>query len=614
MNIKRLSQHLALLLFFSSTAVAGTSNSLMDISADGKLLICSNRDSGTVSVIDVAAGQTLREVTVGKHPEGVSFVGSSSIAAVAVYDDDNVILFDASNGNILKTIRVFDEPYGIVSTKDGSKLYITLDYPGQVLEVDPTNGKTLRTLNVGSFTRGVALRRDETKLYVVQYYNALVSEISLSSGKVTDQWPGSRTDNLARQLVTHPTREKVYLSHIRSKITSIHGQGSIFPYVSVVDSIPGEERRRKRIPMDAFVNNQVTANPWEVDITPDGQRFYVIFGGTNDMYVCSTIDDDYRELGYVARLTPGLNPRAVRVDPSGEFFYVYTALDFSVSKFAVSNNRLVQKIKVTSNPLSDQVLAGKILFYSALQPMVARRWISCSSCHPDGQSDGRTWHNPEGLRNTQSFAGLRWTHPVHWSADRDEVQDFEHTIRGPLMGGSGLIKGTVNASLKLPNRVKSDALDALAAYTNSHDFTLSPYAKDGLSEAALRGKALFESQKTKCATCHSGPLLSDSSPVAPMDFKMHDVGTGDDDESEKMGPRYDTPTLLGVYRTAPYLHHGKALTLKEVLTSENDGDQHGVTSHLSSDEVDDLVEYLKSLPYEDPTDEIKSAGIKSISY
>lgn len=603
-----------ILLFSCSPAFAGISNSLMDISADGSLLICSNRDSGTVSVVDLESNDVLHEVPVGKHPEGVSFVGTSTLAAVAIYDEDKVVFIDATAGNIVRTVDVFDEPYGVVSTTDGKRLYVTLDFPGQVLEIDPATGKTLRTFDVGPFTRGVSLRRDESKLYVVQYYNALVSEVSLDSGKVTDQWSGSRTDNLARQLVSHPTREKVYVSHIRSKITSIHGQGSIFPYVSVVDSVPGEERRRKRIPMDAFVNNQVTANPWEVDITPDGKRFYVIFGGTNDMYVCDTIDDDYRELGYVARLTPGLNPRAVRVGPKGEFFYVYTALDFSVSKFSVANNRLLQKIKITENPLTDQVLAGKILFYSALQPMVARRWISCSSCHPDGQSDGRTWHNPEGLRNTQSFAGLRWTHPVHWSADRDEVQDFEHTIRGPLMGGSGLIKGVVDESLKGPNRLKSESLDALAAYTNSHDFNLSPFAKDGLSDSARRGKTLFESEKTKCATCHKGPVFTDSAPVAVSEFKMHDVGTGNDDESEKMGPRYDTPTLLGVYRTAPYLHHGKALTLHDVLTTENADDKHGVTSHLSEKQIDDLVEFLKALPYEDPTDKIKSSGIKAVDF
>ncbi|MCH2611772.1 MAG: beta-propeller fold lactonase family protein [Pirellulales bacterium] len=603
-----------ILLSSWSSSFAGISNSLMDISADGTLLICSNRDSGTATVVDLKTSNVLHEIPVGKHPEGVSFVGSSKLAAVAIYDEDKIVFIDTIKGELVRTIEVFDEPYGVVSTTDGKRLYVTLDFPGQVLELDPVTGKTLRTFEVGPFTRGVALRSDESKLYVVQYYNALVSQSSLENGKVTDQWSCSRTDNLARQLVTHPTREKVYVSHIRSKITSIHGQGSIFPYVSVVDSVPGEERRRKRIPMDAFVNNQVTANPWEVDITPDGKHFYVIFGGTNDMYVCNTIDDDYRELGYVARLTPGLNPRAIRVGPKGQFFYVYTALDFTVSKFSVADNRLIQKTKITENPLTDQVLAGKILFYSALQPMVARRWISCSSCHPDGQPDGRTWHNPEGLRNTQSFAGLRWTHPVHWSADRDEVQDFEHTIRGPLMGGSGLIKGAVDPSLKEPNRLKSDRLDALAAYTNSHDFTISPFAKNGLSDSATRGKSLFESEKTKCATCHTGPVFTDSAPVAISAFRMHDVGTGNDDESEKMGPRYDTPTLLGVYRSAPYLHHGKALTLHDVLTTENKEDKHGVTSHLSETQINDLVEFLKSLPYEDPTNDIKSSGIKAVDF
>jgi cytochrome c peroxidase len=81
------------------------------------------------------------------------------------------------------------------------------------------------------------------------------------------------------------------------------------------------------------------------------------------------------------------------------------------------------------------------------------------------------------------------------------------------------------------------------------------------------------------------------------------VGTGKDDPGEKMGPKYDTPTLLGVYRTAPYLHHGKAKTLLEVLTTCNKGDRHGKTSHLKPAQLDDLVAFLKSLPYEKPPDE-----------
>jgi cytochrome c peroxidase len=61
--------------------------------------------------------------------------------------------------------------------------------------------------------------------------------------------------------------------------------------------------------------------------------------------------------------------------------------------------------------------------------------------------------------------------------------------------------------------------------------------------------------------------------------------------------------LLGIYRTAPYLHHGKAKTLMDVLTTSNKGDKHGVTSHLRPADLEDLVEFLKSLPYEKPPDE-----------
>jgi cytochrome c peroxidase len=268
------------------------------------------------------------------------------------------------------------------------------------------------------------------------------------------------------------------------------------------------------------------------------------------------------------------------------------------------------RLRVTDNPLGDKVLRGKILFYSALQPMVGRRWISCASCHPDGQPDGRTWHNPEGLRNTQSLAGMSWTHPIHWSADRDEVQDFEHTIRGPLMQGRGLIRGSVNKELGEPNRGLSEDLDALAAYSNSHRYTISPHAKGGLSDAAKRGREIFFSAETKCATCHSGPLYTDSQPG--REIVRHDVGTGDDDPGEKMGPAYDTPSLLGAYRTAPYLHHGRAATLEEVFTKCNETDEHGKTSQLSRQQIGDLVEFLKSLPYEDPEPAAISAGLKQV--
>lgn len=178
------------------------------------------------------------------------------------------------------------------------------------------------------------------------------------------------------------------------------------------------------------------------------------------------------------------------------------------------------------------------------------------------------------------------------------------------MQGPGLLRQAPHPGLEQPNKGRSEDLDALAAYSNTHKFTLSPLSKQGLSEAFRRGKELFFAKETRCAECHSGPYYCDSTPTRP--FKMHDVGTGADDPSEKMGPAFDTPTLLGVYRTAPYLHHGKAATLEEVLTKFNRDDRHGKTSHLTAAQIADLAEFLKALPYTDPEPEAKAAGLVKV--
>ena len=176
------------------------------------------------------------------------------------------------------------------------------------------------------------------------------------------------------------------------------------------------------------------------------------------------------------------------------------------------------------------------------------------------------------------------------------------------MQGRGLASGNVNAGLEEPNAGLSKDLDALAEYCNSFEVdTLSPHtaARHGLTPAAARGRGIFYRDSVGCATCHYGPYYTDSNlPAGTLGGKpymLHDVGTGSDDPTEKMGPAFDTPTLLGVYRTAPYLHHGKANTLREVLVEYNRDDKHGHTSQLKSDELDDLVEFLKALPYELPT-------------
>ncbi len=607
MNAARVTPRLLVAFaLFTTPAVAGSSNSLLDLSPDGAWLLATNADNGTVTVVDTKARKAVREIKVGDKPEGVTWIGAGPLAAVTVYRDDKVVFFNAETGQVVKELTVPDEPYGMVADKAGSRAWVTHDYLGKVSEIDLKELKIVREMPVVPYVRGIALAPDEKRLYVTGYYNGTLYGLDLASGKVVDEWKGSSRDNLARHVLLHPKRPKAYVTHIRSRIAVADGTGSIVPQLSVFDLMPPrEESRRRSFGMDTFNSLTPTTNPWEAALSPDNKLLYVIYAGTNDMNLCRVLDDDFLEIERAGLFRTGQNPRAIRVSPDGSVVYIYNTLDFEVAVHDAKSMQSVAKIKVCEPAKTPEWVRGKILFNMALQPLSSRRWIACGSCHPDGHHDGRTWQNPEGLRKTTALFGMAHTHPLHWSADRDEAQDFEYTIRGRLMQGSGLVRGTIKTksgfeATELDEKLagRSTDLDALAIYSNTFEPTLSPHipAPGKLSAAAQRGKTIFFSKETNCASCHSGPYYTDSRLQKP--YLVHDVGTGRTDPSEKMGTKYDTPSLLSVYRQTAYLHDGKAKTLHEVLTSHNKVDTHGTTRHLKPAEIDDLVEFLKSLPYE----------------
>lgn len=595
-----------------SAALAGSSNSLLDITPDGSRLLVANTDSGTVTVVDVRNRKKLHEIPVGDHPEGVSWVGNGPLALVTVWGDDKLVFLDTDAGKVLTTLDVADEPYGVVTTKDGTRAYVTHDYPGTVAEVDIAARKVTRTFNAGECVRGIALSNDEKTVFVTEFFTSKLVGVDIATGKVTETWAGYEADNLCRNVVVHPKWDTAYLPHLRSRVAGFDARGSIFGSLAVCDLGPPAKKddpRRRPHNADSFNGVQVISNPHEVAVSPDGSRMYLLYSGTDDVNVFTPVNDRYRDAETDGRPIPlrGKHPKAIRVSPDGKEVYVYHSLDFEVAVYEPSMLKRTASVKVCAPPHTPEWVRGKELFQTARQPLGSVKWISCSSCHPDGLSDGRVWQNPEGHRRTPNLFGLAHTHPLHWSADRDEVQDFEYTIRGKLMRGRGLFDGPLKprpnflpaAELDMDLSGKSADLDALAIYTNSFEARRSPHAAGPgkLTPEAERGKSLFFAAETKCATCHSGPYYSDSTLKKP--FNLHDVGTGDH-PTEKMGPKFDTPTLLAVYRTGPYLHDGRAKTLRDVLTTCNPGDRHGKTSHLKPPQVDDLVAFLKSLPYDDP--------------
>ena len=590
---------LACLVAFVPAASAGSSNSLLDVSPDSKRLLAANSDNDSVSVLDVQAGKTVREIAVGRKPEGVTWIGNGPLAAATTYVGREVVIFNVDDGKIVRRIPVAAEPYGIVGDKAGKRLWVTHEYPGLVSEIDPAAGTVLRTIPAGRMIRGIALAPDENRVYVTEFNTGILRAIDLASGAVVDSWTGHTTDNLARHVILHPTRPKAYIAHQRSIVKVNDGDGSIFPQLSVCDLKPAKSedaKRRTSFAMDTFNGVYVVTNP--LGDRPVAQRQATLRHLRRHQrheplrrHRRRLLRDRPRRPGGATRP----DPRAIRVSPDNKAVYVYNALEFAVAVHDPATMALVKKIKTCEPPKSPEWVRGKVLFNTSQPPMSARRWIACSSCHPDGHTDARVWQQPEGLRKTTAMFGVAHTHPLHYSADRDEVQDFEFTIRSKLMRGPGLMRGPLppklgyhKVELEVTTAGKSKDLDALAIYTNSFDFELSPHidAPGQAFGAGAARQAIFFDKSVGCATCHSGPYYTDSSLVKP--YKLHDVGTGSDDLSERMGPEYDTPTLLGVYRTAPYLHHGKATTLAEVFTKYNAADKHGRTSQLSPPQIDDL--------------------------
>jgi hypothetical protein len=125
-------------------------------------------------------------------------------------------------------------------------------------------------------------------------------------------------------------------------------------------------------------------------------------------------------------------------------------------------------------------------------------------------------------------------------------------------------------------------VDDLLAYVGSLGAEVNPNLPK-FAQAAERGKALFEG-KGECARCHPGPYFTDK--------RTHNVGINSINEPNA---RYDTPSLVEAYRTAPFYHDGRAATMRDALTRHDAEGLHGNLSRLTAAEIDDLIAYVLSL-------------------
>lgn len=266
---------------------------------------------------------------------------------------------------------------------------------------------------------------------------------------------------------------------------------------------------------------------------------------------------------------PGQGPRGISLSPDGKSIAVGAYFAGEVNFIDAAGDTLKSTVKLGTQPGENQARRGERIFHDA--STTTQKWLSCASCHPEGRADGLDWDMPnDGIgntKNTKSMLNIFDTPPAMWRGVRTDAD-------------IGIKAGFRFIKFKEPT---GQELADVAAYIKSLSSEPNPYAnKDGTMTAdAAAGKAIFESSGTQCSSCHPGSFYTD--------LKAYDVGTKDILDPDGI---YYTPTLLEMWRTAPYLHDGSAATIREVLTTKNVDDKHGKTSHLTSRQLDQLEAYI----------------------
>lgn len=583
-----------------------------------------NSDNDTMSCIDADTFALEFEVPVGDHPRTLAISRDGTIW-VANQDDASVSVLDEL-GKLLHTIRLplGSKPFGIAMNSARGVAYVTLQGTGQLAELDLTNGAILRLVSAGPWATGVSVDPSGDRIFVTRFLSpkdhgevvelaADTLGIARTIELVTDPGPDTEASargvpNYLRQVSVSPDGAFAWVPS--KKDNTVRGQAidgqpltfetSVRTIMSYIDLSENEETLEKRFDF----NNRTLG--LSVAFSAIGDYAFVGLLGNNAVEVLDAYDG-----GIVSgTFELGKAPDGLVLDDAGHLFVnsflSRTVVVLDANGVLTSTNfalDVITEVVVSEQEkLDPTVLLGKQIFYDAQDPRMSKEgYVSCAACHLDGLEDGRIWDftdRGEGLRNTTSLLGKRGTGQgrLHWSANFDEVQDFEHDIRGPF-AGTGFLpdaqwsEGTRNTTLGDPKAGVSPELDALAAYVTSLDtVNRSPFRNaDGtLTESGWRGYDLFAS--LGCDACHGGADYTDS-----LAGVVHDVGTMTELSGKRLGgplEGIDTPTLRGIWETAPYLHDGSAATLSEVLREKNAAGLHGPTLDLSQADLDDLVSYL----------------------
>ncbi|MBP1933807.1 beta-propeller fold lactonase family protein [Ammoniphilus resinae] len=612
------------------------------INRTGSTLYTANMDVNTVSLIDVQQKKVIAEIPVGREPGQIALSPDEKQLYVSYMLDNEVAVIDLEKQEVVQKIKVGIEPYGLLTSIDGAKLYVVNYRSSTVSIIDLETFEVLKSISVEQGPRGLSMTADGGKLYITHYLTGKLSIWDTKQDQVTkvvslapspDQKDRKKSQGIANtleQITLSPDGKTAWIAHLLSNIdTPIQFEETIFPAFSVIDTEKDEELKEQRKELFEEINlgdvkNEtiIVSNPYDLVFSPDGTKAYAVMGGSEDLLVFDLARGG--NATQILRRIPGDNPRGIAISPDGNELFIHNAMSHDLAFIQTNADDPYGEVTldadnlklVAKDPLPPLVRKGKTIFNSANSdeyPITGNNWMSCVSCHSDGQVNGLTFTTPKGPRNIPSNVLTTKAGLFMWDGSRDDFTDYLITVQDEMGGMMD-----TDPAQPLPKE-QQEIYDALLAYLddpNSFPVPKSPYhqANGSLTTKAEEGKQIFEG-KAGCIQCHAGEFFTDS--VKAVDGSgnlttantnyLYDVGTTSpldkgtkgDARAHYKNPRkphlFDTPTLRGVWATAPYLHDGSAATIYDVLVTRNPENKHGNVSSLSKEELDALVEYVNSI-------------------
>lgn len=529
-------------------ATEGTPGGLA-LSADGAhLFVTLATPTGGVQEIELATGKTSRFLATGHMPGAIAAHPGGATLYVAERFTDTVAVLDLASGETRTRIPVAREPIALALTPDGAVLVVAHHLP--------------RGAANGAYT-GAEVTVIDTAT------DAVLASIALPNGSTG-----------LRGLGLSPDGKHAYVTHILARYglpTTQLDRGWVNTNAfSVIDL----ERRAWVATVLLDDLDRGAANPWGIECSSDGARLVVACSGTHELSVIDRValheklarvaadprTEVASDLIFLVDLRrrialPGNGPRAVAFAGDRVLVGQHFTDDVAIVPLESSPGSAITTVALGTPLPQPPARRGERLFHDA--EICFQTWQSCASCHPDGRADALNWDLiNDGIGNPKNAKSLLLA-----------LDTPPAMITGVREDGASAVRAGL-AFIHFQERPEEDAV-AIEAYLRSLRPVPSPYlTPDGPSEAVRRGQWIFT---TRCLECHPPPFYTDG--------KSH--AFGDD------APAFDTPTLVEIWRTAPYLFDGRAADLRTAI-AEHATDAVEGGGELKEEELDALVELLRT--------------------